>query len=97
MYAILKLDNTIGAFETRETPLQDLVPEEFRSLYVQIPPDHTLKVGDLWDPETQTWTISEGVPEEIALPGEPYQPTNAEIAQMISDLYADLVIGGVIL
>lgn len=27
---------------------------------------------------------------------QPYQPTNAEVAQMISDLQADLVIAGVI-
>lgn len=27
---------------------------------------------------------------------EPYQPTNAEVAQMISDLQADLIIAGVI-
>ena len=27
---------------------------------------------------------------------EPYQPTNAEIAQMISDLQADLIIAGVL-
>jgi len=29
-------------------------------------------------------------------PIEPYQPTNAEIAQMLSDLQADLIIAGVI-
>ena len=27
---------------------------------------------------------------------QPYQPTNAEVAQMISDLQADLIIAGVI-
>ncbi len=27
---------------------------------------------------------------------EPYQPTNAEVAQMISDLQADLIIAGVL-
>lgn len=29
-------------------------------------------------------------------PPEPYQPTNAEVAQMISDLQTDLIIAGVI-
>jgi len=34
-------------------------------------------------------------PESIVVP-QPYSPTNAEIAQMISDLQADLLIAGVI-
>ena len=33
--------------------------------------------------------------KELIVP-EPYQPTNAEIAQMISDLQADLIIAGVL-
>ena len=34
--------------------------------------------------------------EEPQLKPQPYQPTNAEVAQMISDLQADLIIAGVI-
>jgi len=34
-------------------------------------------------------------PEPVITP-QPYVPTNAEIAQMISDLQADLIIAGVI-
>lgn len=33
--------------------------------------------------------------EEKPIP-EPYQPSNAEVAQMISDLQADLIIAGVL-
>lgn len=34
--------------------------------------------------------------EKPQLEPQPYQPTNAEVAQMISDLQADLIIAGVI-
>lgn len=30
------------------------------------------------------------------VPAEPYQPTNAEVAQQISEMYAKLIIAGVI-
>lgn len=35
-------------------------------------------------------------PKQSTYVAEPYQPTNAEVAQMISDLQADLIIAGVI-
>lgn len=35
-------------------------------------------------------------PKQSTYAPEPYQPTNAEVAQMISDLQADLIIAGVI-
>ncbi len=41
----------------------------------------------------------DGVWEDVPQPQpepEPYQPSNAEVAQMISDLQADLIIAGVI-
>lgn len=41
----------------------------------------------------------DGVWEDVPQPEpepQPYQPTNAEVAQMISDLQADLIIAGVI-
>ena len=100
MYAILKQDNSIGDFETRNLPLSELVHEDFRHLYIEIPSNHTLKVGDIWHPDTQEWEIVE-LPEPEIIPEPepepiPYQPTNAEVAQMISDLQADLIIAGVI-
>lgn len=33
---------------------------------------------------------------EVPAPPTPYEPTNTEVAQMISDLQADLMIAGVI-
>ena len=41
--------------------------------------------------ENEKW-----VDVEKPLTQEPHQPTNAEVAQMISDLQADLIIAGVI-
>ena len=38
----------------------------------------------------------DGTWEDVPLESEPYQPTNAEVAQLLSDLQADLVIAGVI-
>ena len=38
----------------------------------------------------------DGVWKDVPRPVEPIQPTNAEVAQMISDLQADLIIAGVI-
>lgn len=38
----------------------------------------------------------DGVWQDIPEPVEPNQPSNAEVAQMISDLQADLIIAGVI-
>lgn len=53
--------------------------------------------GQKFDPENMQW-LEEYAPwykEPIPTP-EPYQPTNAEVAQMISDLQVDLIIAGVI-
>ncbi|MEL7654746.1 MAG: hypothetical protein AAGU75_02430 [Bacillota bacterium] len=94
MFAVLKQDNSIGDFEKRGLPLTELVHEDFRHLYVEIPDDSTLKVGDIWHPDTATWEIVETQPVPVVI--EPYQPSNAEVAQMISDLQADLIIAGVI-
>lgn len=38
----------------------------------------------------------DGVWEDVPTEPTPHQPTNAEVAQMISDLQADLLIAGVI-
>ena len=37
-----------------------------------------------------------GIWVDVPVPSEPNQPSNAEVAQMISDLQADLIIAGVI-
>ena len=98
MYAILNTHNEIRAFEERQLELNELVHPDFQHLYITIPEEHNLKVGDIWHPDTQEWEIVE-LPEPEIIPEpepQPYQPTNAEVAQMISDLQADLIIAGVI-
>ena len=98
MYAILKQNDTIGSFEERNIPLNDLVHPDFHHFYIPIIEGHNLKVGDIYHRDTQAWEIVEiPEPEELeeVIPA-PYQPTNAEVAQMISDLQADLIIAGVI-
>ena len=93
MYAILKQDNSIGDFEYRNLPLEELVHDDFKHLYITVSEEDGLKIGDIFDRETGTWTIVPEVKQPI------YQErviTNTEIAQMISDLYANLIISGVI-
>lgn len=51
-------------------------------------------VGNDWEEITEE-EYMQNYPQQFAEP-EPYQPTNAEVAQMISDLQADLIIAGVI-
>ena len=51
-------------------------------------------VGNDWEEITEE-EYMQNYPQQSAEP-EPYQPTNAEVAQMISDLQADLIIAGVI-
>ena len=51
-------------------------------------------VGNEWEEITEE-EYMQNYPQQPAEP-EPYQPTNAEVAQMISDLQADLIIAGVI-
>jgi hypothetical protein len=98
VYAVLNISNIIETFEERELALDELVHPELRHLYIQVPENHNLKVGDIWHPDTQEWEIVD-LPEPETIPEtapQPYQPTNAEVAQMISDLQADLMIAGVI-
>lgn len=51
-----------------------------------------------YDTETEGFLTTSELPpiEPEPTPVEPYQPTNAEIVQVISDLQADLIIAGVI-
>lgn len=51
-------------------------------------------VGNDWEEITEE-EYMKNYPQQSAEP-ELYQPTNAEVAQMISDLQADLIIAGVI-
>lgn len=53
--------------------------------------------GQKFDPVSMQW-LDEYAPwyEEPKPTPKPYTPTNAEVAQMISDLQADLIIAGVI-
>ena len=96
MYAILN-KNQIVLIEERDDPLEEFVNEEFLHMYKKINKSDNLKIGDAWDDETQAWVITEfPIPEESKPEAKPYQPTNTEIAQMISDLQADLMIAGVI-
>ena len=94
MYAILNQDNSIADFEKRDMPLSALIHPDFQHLYIEVVDNNTLKIGDIWHPDTQEWEIVD-LPEPEPEP-HPYQPTNAEVAQMISDLQADLLIAGVI-
>lgn len=95
MYAILNNDNIILDFDIRDLPVSELVHENFQHLYIEVPEDNALKVGDIWHGDTQTWESVEISPVPRPTP-EPNQPTNADIAQLVSDLYADLIIAGVI-
>jgi hypothetical protein len=68
--------------------------------YIKLPKGLSPKIGQKFDTETMQWI------EEYAewkdnmeipiIPQKPKQPTNAEVAQMISDLQADLIIAGVL-
>lgn len=51
-------------------------------------------VGNDWEEITEE-EYMQNYPQQPVEP-QPYQPTNAEVAQMISDLQADLIIAGVI-
>lgn len=51
-------------------------------------------VGSDWEEITEE-EYMKNYPQQ-PVESEPYQPTNAEVAQMISDLQADLIIAGVI-
>lgn len=51
----------------------------------------TGEIGQIMQPDGTFIT-----PEPMPVEPTPYQPANSEIAQMISDLQADLIIAGVI-
>lgn len=62
-----------------------------------------MEYTDVRNGDMITRTYENGVVVEFAsgenptvIPPQVYEPTNAEVAQMISDLQADLIIAGVI-
>lgn len=63
--------------------------------------DYTLQDGELHNEigEFEQILQSDGTfitPEPIPVEPQPHEPTNSDIAQMISDLQIDLIIAGVI-
>lgn len=96
MYAILRSDNSIGAFECDDIQLEKVVHPDFKHLYIEIQGETNLKIGDIWNEDLKSWEIvdaHEPMPDINIVKRE---PTNAEVAQLISDLKADLIIAGVI-
>jgi hypothetical protein len=62
---------------------------------------YTLEINDLVSNVGEIGQIQQPdgsfiTPEPIPVDPIPYEPTNAEVAQMISDLQADLIIAGVV-
>lgn len=96
MYAILKNDNSIGDFETRDLPISELVHKDLAYLYIEINESDDLKIGDIYDEVSKTWIKIEHE-EVVGVIDVPIPViTNAELAQLISDLQADLIIAGVL-
>lgn len=53
-------------------------------------------VETYYDEEQEIDVLEHWEWQDIQVEPEPYQPTNAEVAQLLSDLQADLIIAGVI-
>ncbi len=66
MYAILDDANVIIGFETRDIPLKNLVHPDFIDRYI-FTEDETLKAGDVYNRETEAFTIIP-VPEPEPMP-----------------------------
>ena len=69
--------------------------------YVKLPENLDPSIGQRFDMDKMQWVENDFAEwkDENPFPSivsEPHQPTNAEVAQMISDLQADLIIAGVI-
>ena len=69
--------------------------------YVKLPENLKPSIGQRFDMDKMQWVENDFAEwkDESLFPSmfsEPNQPTNAEIAQMISDLQADLIIAGVL-
>ncbi len=70
----------------------DIMPEFASNIIIKDITNLVIQPEEGWDYNEATDTFSEPMP----IPPQSYQPTNEEVAQMISDLQADLVILGVI-
>lgn len=57
--------------------------------------DDTVTIGDIYNDVSKTFS-KPVLPAPVTLTPVPTQPTNAELAQLVSDLQADLLIAGVI-
>ena len=87
MYAILDDVNVVIGFEKREIPLENLVHPDFLDHYI-FTADKSLKVGDVYDKETELFTITpiaepEPMPELLLSEAE---QTQLEIALNIEYL-----------
>ena len=65
MYAVLSSSNAIVEFDNRDIPLNELIHEDFIDRYIEISEENTLKFGDIWNKETQTWEIIEAPEQPI--------------------------------
>lgn len=104
MYAQLNFSNNrfkkvdlIGGVDVGIVPLLiDKHPTEFVNLTDRTDIDDLNTVDSYYDAENDVFLRESEIPLPASTHTEPYQPTNAEVAQTISDLQADLIINGVI-
>lgn len=94
-YAIINDENIVKDFEEYIVPLTEVVHEDFAHLFIPLDEGSSVKLGDIWHSDTGQWEACI-IPEPTPTPVPPVQPSNAEVAQLISDLQADLIIAGVI-
>lgn len=103
MYAQLDENNICTCISTYNTGIEATIKNLGQKRVFIDTYDNEIK-NEFKNPETgeiETHTTIETVLghweyQDVPRPIEPNQPTNAEVAQMISDLYADLIIAGVI-
>ena len=85
MHVILSDSNTVIGIEKRELPLSELVHPEYEKHYIETQ-DTTLKVGDIYLPETNTFQIV--AVEEVPIP-EPIPP-NTTPQELQMQVLADI-------
>ena len=95
-YAMTVLQRVIGLAEGSVPPLWGNDPQEHPVLPVQYADDAEVVTGMYYDPDQDRFLTAEELPAPEPTPVEPPQPTNADIAQAVSDLEASLIIAGVI-
>lgn len=72
-YAVHSIGWKVKDIMTTDVPLSDLVHPGLAFLFVEIPDGVEVYVGDMYDPETQTWTHPEP-PEDPDASDEPEEP-----------------------